>query len=75
MTWDERHYPAAMRSLDPLVRERAIQIANALLEDGREEGFATRVAIGCARDWAQRRARAAAAERTVGRGFPPRSFA
>jgi uncharacterized protein YdaT len=75
MPWDERHYPRAMRNLDPLVRERAIHIANALLEDGREEGFAIRVAIGCARDWAYHRARAAAAARTnAGRPWP-RPFA
>lgn len=61
MPWNEQHFPAAMRNLPPAVRERAIHIANALLDDGREEGFAIRVAIVCARSWARRRSPARAA--------------
>ncbi len=55
MPWSEDDYPAAMRRLHPLVRCKAIEIANALLDEGRDEGFAIRVAIGRARQWAHRR--------------------
>jgi uncharacterized protein YdaT len=44
-----------MEHLDPLVRAKAIEIANALLNEGHEEGFAIRVAISRAKEWAQRR--------------------
>jgi uncharacterized protein YdaT len=42
-----------MRNLPPLVRDKAIEIANALLREGHEEGSAIRIAIAKARDWAQ----------------------
>jgi uncharacterized protein YdaT len=35
------------------VREKAIAIANALLEEGMEEGKAIRIAIAKAREWAR----------------------
>lgn len=55
MPWNELRYPAAMEHLDPLVRAKAIEIANALLNEGHDEGFAIRVAISRAKEWAQRR--------------------
>lgn len=71
MPWSEHFYPPAMRNLDPVVRERAIHVANALLEDGRDEGFAIRVGISCAQEWARRRSLAAAAmSATVSRRAP-----
>ena len=54
MPWDESYYPVAMRRLDPVVRSKAIEIANALLEEGHDEGFAIRVAIARAKEWAFR---------------------
>jgi uncharacterized protein YdaT len=56
MPWDELYYPAAMEHLPPLVRRKAIEIANALLAEGHDEGFAIRVAITRAKQWARRRA-------------------
>jgi len=44
-----------MEHLPPLVRSKAIEIANALLEEGYEEGMAIRIAIGKAKEWAERR--------------------
>ena len=38
-----------------LVRQKAIEIANALLDEARDEGFAIRVAIARAKQWARRR--------------------
>ncbi len=48
------YYPPAMTHLDPAVRSKAIEIANALLEEGRDEGFAIRVGIARAKEWARR---------------------
>jgi uncharacterized protein YdaT len=44
-----------MSHLPPSVRRKAIEIANALLAEGYDEGFAIRVAIARAKEWARRR--------------------
>jgi uncharacterized protein YdaT len=54
MPWDETHYPPAMRQLPPLIRAKAIRIANAMLAEGHAEGMAIRVAIARAKAWALR---------------------
>jgi len=54
MPWSESYYPPAMAHLDPVVRSKAIEIANALLEEGHDEGFAIRVGIARAKEWARR---------------------
>lgn len=54
MPWTPERFPAAMRGLEPGVRAKAIEIANALLREGRDEGFAIRVAIARAAEWARR---------------------
>jgi uncharacterized protein YdaT len=54
MPWNEDDYPASMRRLPERVRLKAIAIANALLEEGCDEGMAIRVAIARAKEWAQR---------------------
>ena len=56
MPWTHEHYPPAMHNLAPEVRDKAIEIANALLREGHDEGFAIRVAIARAHEWAQRHA-------------------
>ncbi|KAI3603168.1 hypothetical protein D8I24_2991 (plasmid) [Cupriavidus necator H850] len=43
-----------MKRLSPAVRGKAIEIANALLASGHDEGMAIRVAIAGARRWARR---------------------
>ena len=55
MPWTEDDYPSAMARLDPIVRRKAIEIANALLDEGHEDGFAIRVGISRAKQWAARR--------------------
>jgi uncharacterized protein YdaT len=55
MPWNESYYPRSMEHLPPLVRRKAIEIANALLEEGHEEGMAIRIAIAKAKEWAERR--------------------
>ncbi|MBI4293137.1 MAG: hypothetical protein HY661_16815 [Betaproteobacteria bacterium] len=54
MPWDQHRYPASMKNLPPSVRAKAIEIANALLEEGYEEGLAIRIAIAKAKEWAAR---------------------
>lgn len=44
-----------MKYLPEWVREKAIEIANALLAEGYEEGSAIRIAITAAKRWANRR--------------------
>jgi uncharacterized protein YdaT len=56
MPWNASYYPAAMRSLSPPVREKAIETANALLREGHEEGPAIRIAIARAKRWAREHA-------------------
>jgi uncharacterized protein YdaT len=58
MPWTESYYPDSMKNLPPAVRRKAIEIANALLESGRPEGQAIRIAIAQAKQWAARRDRA-----------------
>jgi len=55
MPWDEQYYPPAMERLSPIVRAKAIEIANALLDEGHDEGFCIRVSIARAHEWARRR--------------------
>jgi uncharacterized protein YdaT len=52
MPWTEQRFPTAMRHLPEAVRAKAIEIANALLEEGMPEGQAIRIAIAKAREWA-----------------------
>ena len=54
MPWSEAYYPRSMRNLPPEVRLKAIEIANALLEEGYDEGKAIRIAIAKAKEWAER---------------------
>ncbi|HYB12049.1 MAG TPA: hypothetical protein VEG67_01180 [Myxococcota bacterium] len=55
MPWTMLRYPKAMEALPEPVREKAIEIANALLAEGMEEGKAIRIAIAKAKQWAARR--------------------
>jgi uncharacterized protein YdaT len=55
MPWTSTYYPVSMKNLPPGVREKAIEIANALLEAGRPEGQAIRIAVARAKQWASRR--------------------
>jgi uncharacterized protein YdaT len=56
--WTETRYPASMRRLPGAVREKAIEIANALLAEGYDEGKAIRIAIAKAKAWAEGRVNA-----------------
>ncbi|MCY7349657.1 MAG: DUF2188 domain-containing protein [Cytophagaceae bacterium] len=55
MPWTKKEYPASMKNLMAPVRNKAVEIANALLRDGREEGSAIAIATSQAEEWAQKR--------------------
>lgn len=55
MPWSPIRFPPSMKHLPPVVREKAIEIANALLAEGYEEGRAIRIAIMQAKRWARAR--------------------
>ncbi len=57
MPWTASRFPLAMEHLPAKVREKAIEIANALLAEGMEEGKAIRIAIAKAKEWARKRPR------------------
>lgn len=52
MPWDAERYPPAMRRLPPWVRLKAVEIANALLDEGHDEGQSIRIGIAKAKEWA-----------------------
>ena len=54
MPWNDSFYPDSMRHLAPVTRAKAIEIANALLAEGMEEGRAIRIGIAKAKEWAIR---------------------
>jgi uncharacterized protein YdaT len=53
MPWDQAHFPVSMRNFPAVQRSKAIEIANALLRQGVEEGKAIRIAIVAAKRWAE----------------------
>jgi len=57
MPWTKNDYPASMKNLPVEVREKAIEIANALLDEGdnMDDGVAIATAISRAKDWAANR--------------------
>jgi uncharacterized protein YdaT len=57
MPWSQERYPRAMENLPVEVRDKAIEIANALLVEGEDEGKAIRIAIVKAKEWAHHRGR------------------
>ncbi|MBS4195203.1 DUF2188 domain-containing protein [Lederbergia citri] len=51
MPWSKHDYPDSMKHLPERVREKAIEIANALLEDDKDEGRAIAIGIAQARKY------------------------
>src|SRR5690625_1310061 len=51
MPWDMNDYPASMKNMEPLVRKKAIDIANALEEEGYDEDRLIPIAQSQAGDW------------------------
>lgn len=56
MPWTKKNFPAAMKNLPDEVRDKAVDIANALLEEkDMSEGIVIATAISRAKDWAANR--------------------
>lgn len=51
MPWTKNDYPDSFKNLEPDVRNKAIEIANALLREGTEEGRAISIATAKAREY------------------------
>lgn len=51
MPWDMNDYPDSMKNMEPLVRKKAIDIANAMEEEGYEEGRLIPIAQSQAKEW------------------------
>jgi uncharacterized protein YdaT len=51
MPWNSDDYPASFKNLEPEVRKKAIEIANALLHEDYEEGRAISIATAKAREY------------------------
>ena len=54
MPWTLDRCPPSMTHLPLPVRQKAIEIANALLESGHPEGQSIRIGIAKAKEWAER---------------------
>jgi uncharacterized protein YdaT len=56
MPWTKNNYPDSMKNLPQPVRDKAIEIANALLEEKHmDEGIAIATGISKAKEWAAHR--------------------
>jgi uncharacterized protein YdaT len=55
MPWTDKDYPVSMKNLTAEVRRKAIEIANALLEEGSDEGRAIAIGTAKAEEWAENR--------------------
>ena len=54
LMWTPSHFPAAMRSLNPSTRSKAIEIANQLLEQGQlDQQRIVAISVEEARRWAR----------------------
>lgn len=55
MPWSKDDYPDSLKNFTAEVRNKAIEIANALLDDGYDEGRAIAIATDRAKEWADNR--------------------
>ncbi|WP_227937955.1 DUF2188 domain-containing protein [Alkalihalobacillus deserti] len=51
MPWDKHDYPDSMKNLEGPIRDKAIDIANKLVEEGYEEGRSIAIGIAQAKKW------------------------
>ncbi|KGP74426.1 DUF2188 domain-containing protein [Pontibacillus yanchengensis] len=51
MPWDTDDYPSSLKNLETPVRKKAIEIANAMLDEGYDEGSAIPIATEQAKEW------------------------
>ncbi|WP_099156833.1 DUF2188 domain-containing protein [Virgibacillus ndiopensis] len=51
MPWTLNDHPSSMKNLDKVVRKKAIDIANSMVEEGYDEGRAIPIATEQAKEW------------------------
>ena len=51
MPWNMKDFPTSMKNLDKLTRKKALDIANALLDEGYPDSRAIPIAIDQAKEW------------------------
>ncbi|MNN01626.1 hypothetical protein D3C81_1142510 [compost metagenome] len=51
MPWSKNDYPPSMKNLDTRIRNKAVEIANALLDEGYDEGRAIAIGTSKAEEW------------------------
>ena len=52
MPWTAKNFPRSMKNLPTRIRDKAIEIANALLAEGNDEGKSIAIATAKAKEWA-----------------------
>ncbi|MGF1458392.1 MAG: hypothetical protein ACFBSG_05130 [Leptolyngbyaceae cyanobacterium] len=55
MPWTYDDYSDSLKNFTPEVRQKAIDIANALLDEGSDKGRAIAIATAKAEEWAENR--------------------
>jgi uncharacterized protein YdaT len=55
MPWSKEDYPDSLKNFRAEVRNKAIEIANALLREGSDESKAIAIATDKAKEWAENR--------------------
>ncbi|QQF64808.1 DUF2188 domain-containing protein [Bacillus mojavensis] len=53
MPWSMKDYPASLKNLEKPVKKKAIDIANAMIDEGYEDGRAIPIATSKAKEWAE----------------------
>ncbi|MEC2184533.1 DUF2188 domain-containing protein [Bacillus spizizenii] len=53
MPWSMKDYPASLKNLEKPVQKKAIEIANAMIDEGYEDGRAIPIATSKAKEWAE----------------------
>ncbi|MCI3985720.1 DUF2188 domain-containing protein [Bacillus vallismortis] len=53
MPWSMKDYPASFKNLEKPVKKKAIDIANAMIDEGYEDGRAIPIATSKAKEWAE----------------------
>lgn len=51
MPWSMKDYPQSLKNLEEPVKKKAIEIANAMIDEGYEEGRAIPIATSQAKEW------------------------
>ncbi|MCY8423717.1 DUF2188 domain-containing protein [Bacillus vallismortis] len=53
MPWSMKDYPASFKNLEKPVKKKAIDIANAMIDEGYEDGRAIPIATSKAKEWVE----------------------